>query len=43
MPLINLYELGFKLAITLTGLAIIAVGILVWSNTKASKKWLQEL
>lgn len=28
---------------TMTGIAIIAVGILVWSNTKAGKKWLEEL
>lgn len=27
----------------MTGIAIIAVGILAWSNTKAGKKWLNEL
>ena len=32
-----------SLAFTMTGLAIIAVGILLWSNTKAGKKWLSEL
>lgn len=27
----------------MTELAIIAVGILLWSNTRAGKKWLKEL
>lgn len=25
---------------TMTGVAVIAVGILLWTNTKAGKKWL---
>ena len=29
--------------ITMTGVAIIAVGILLWTNTKAGKKWLKDL
>ena len=32
-----------SLAFTMTELAIIAVGILLWSNTRAGKKWLKEL
>lgn len=31
-----------SLVFTMTGLAIIAVGILLWSNTKAGKKWLRK-
>ena len=26
---------------TMTGVAVIAVGILLWTNTKAGKKWLK--
>lgn len=29
--------------LTMTGVAIIAVGIAIWINTKSGKKWLQEL
>lgn len=28
---------------TMTGVAVIAVGILLWTNTKAGKKWLEDL
>lgn len=28
---------------TMTGIAVIAVGILLWTNTKAGKKWLKDL
>ena len=28
---------------TMTGVAVIAVGILLWTNTKAGKKWLKNL
>jgi hypothetical protein len=28
---------------TMTGVAVIAVGILLWTNTKAGKKWLKDL
>lgn len=28
---------------TMTSIAVVAVGILLWSNTKAGKKWLEEL
>lgn len=28
---------------TMTGVAVIAVGILLWTNTKAEKKWLKDL
>lgn len=28
---------------TMSGVAIISVGIALWINTKAGKKWLQEL
>jgi len=28
---------------TMTGIAIIAVGILLWSNIKSGKKWLNNL
>jgi len=27
----------------MTSIAVVAVGILLWSNTKAGKKWLEEL
>ena len=28
---------------TMTGIAVIAVGILIWSNTKSGKNWLKNL
>lgn len=28
---------------TMTGIAVIAVGILLWTNTKSGKKWLKGL
>lgn len=28
---------------TMTGIAVIAVGILLWTNTKSGKKWLDNL
>jgi len=28
---------------TMTGIAVIAVGILLWTNTKSGKKWLKDL
>lgn len=28
---------------TMTGVAVIAVGILLWTNTKVGKKWLKNL
>ena len=28
---------------TMTGVAVIAVGILLWTNTKAGQKWLKNL
>lgn len=28
---------------TMTGVAVIAVGFLLWTNTKAGKKWLKDL
>lgn len=28
---------------TMTGVAVIAVSILLWTNTKAGKKWLKDL
>ena len=28
---------------TMTGVAVVAVGILLWTNTKAGKKWLKDL
>lgn len=28
---------------TMTGVAVIAVDILLWTNTKAGKKWLKDL
>ncbi len=28
---------------TMTGIAVIAVGILLWTNTKSGKKWLDNI
>lgn len=28
---------------TMAGIAVIAVGILLWTNTKSGKKWLKDL
>lgn len=28
---------------TMTGIAVIALGILLWTNTKSGKKWLDNL
>ena len=32
-----------SLLIFMTGMAIVAVGLVLWSNTKSGKKWLREL